>query len=93
MSICYSFFLCYKPEISGELVLILEQFVSAIGKPQVVLSEESLAERNVNRTGGASIELSSRAKDSFGRTLKYRFFIWLCVVKVISSSHFEYLLL
>lgn len=47
------------------LVTLALKYLDPIGKPQVVLSEESLTERNVNRTGGASIELSSRAKDSF----------------------------
>ncbi|PON90758.1 ABC type transporter protein [Trema orientale] len=43
------------------------KYLDPFGKPQAVLSEESLAERNINRTG-ASIELSSRSKNSFGRS-------------------------
>ncbi|EXB94131.1 Pleiotropic drug resistance protein 1 [Morus notabilis] len=47
------------------LVTLALKYLDPFGKPQAVLSEESLAERNVNRTGGASIEQSLRAKNPF----------------------------
>lgn len=61
----YLHFTC--PVLKVEHAVLMIELIAAFGKPQAILSEEALSERDANRNGNV-IDLSTTGKSSSGKS-------------------------